>query len=1723
MRHDFSAPVLESFLESQQDERESPSVTLESKLFSGAIPLNYMMSSSEDGDMFTAISDSLGVMGRKIRAADLKALPGISGEAEEWLRDAKVICKEFGVKIHRMGIVVLNGDQPEVAHVLVEADKIHPVLNESEIKTLFEDEKTLTIAKAGEKNWFSVYQKTQKLLVNKIPSEFQCGKSYSELSLFKALARVLNQQFSTNVHTAQSIRNACNNPKEDDLSMFLGEIICKNYGVKLHIIDIKEEQISHQLMEMERIYTTAGDKKDDVLSYYARSMGLQIKLKSPTPAAKKDLENSDSMSEESNQKYESVRIKDESVNMESWVEPLKRQADGFIESQFCFRALGSSSPESIYQDENTLHIVVNGKEFLPILSRNPRSRCAPHFMPDAHQENTIFLPFGAEATRSKVHQELKNNLAQEAVQTLLEKSIQHTLNGNSLEDFVSYLMIPSPSQVERIYLDDFLDQDGDHVITREHFVDFQKQNPAGIFLLPGTYADTKISAKKMHDMIEFQVEQGKNPHDLLGQIIPIMKPGTSKSPIYDLSVMVIPTTFIFKEIELQKKSIRKAVSKLYTQVKLGRKILIPFYFDKGESCFLPAFSVENFKISREVKEFIYQQIHDFEKFCHGEILLGDLDEVYQQAFESQEPWPVAGESFDPEVQSESLQPCLDIARGLQTIRDDSGMGKEQKIAEIGAFLRSCLSQRHVMSAYLDYDLRDSKIALGYCHPGVLQAYAQVKDFALFCSELDETNKKLPLPEYCFSGEIANKKRVDLVFQSTVQIKVPGDNSCLFWAIAVSYLLQGLSDDAIFAERFLLVFGRESLAHLAHVKKLCQEFRPRSNEALFSDVIFNRLIREEFRRRVVDYISDNVDEFRRFHEGDFDVYLAGMRSPDGWGGDLEVGAASSLLQCLIHVQARGYTNDFPGGENGRVDIIHNINHYNFSFSKQTYRSIFGELSIEWAQEEIAVSSTKSSRGLSFFGAAPGKAENRDRRTSSASDQDLDDSPYLSLSTGREEFVCDEAMRKKLCQLARDACGTQNPELLGAILFPEMHQRNFETFMQQLQSCSHENTQLRLILKNTLKYETKVLKGLEILKQTRGTDNPKRDVQKLLDDAYQECRVLLRHELQTIFSEGKNLPEKEKALPMVPPSQVRALQALDELGRKSYSQQALAVFDEGLQNVKHAPELPDTLINANDASVLVEQLNQRITFLQARISVHQDEKEEGERQSEALELEYNEYKNEWEKSNKLWETNLRLAKRKFEDEEYSKIIFPISVHKATLSKIKFSPNFKDAKRNTLLHMATHSYIHGGHLRFTYDYDFPKGTADLPKLKRGTYLLNQDQYGNYSLYYYEGDDYLEPKLAIREINIDAIQDFKSFLNSVPRYFKKGKEEINKNNATHGQYFLEAEQRLKGFHARRLWTMIELLVNYGMDPFATNGLGESPWSMASTQDSKPASNCRRLFLDKVQNWIRLAGISAECGATFAHELSEWITFPAKHLAWYSSENDKRREWPNRIYWILRWNDVLGERGLEIGLYQEMFIKAVLSQKFDDFKAGVDLITSNTIRLEGKLHEGMKQAAAQELSLIQAPSFTKDRLRAVRNQQKGGSKQEQEARDFGAAVGKQNVEKGGEIEVRGSSLATKSVEVPSSIEKGSASSMLPADPSSSAKQEAGGQELLRENTRLSSQIEVLEARLREKRDSEEVLEARLEARLEAKLMQLLQQRNNPSNEASTGDDGSHLQRGPGM
>ena len=135
--------------------------------------------------------------------------------------------------------------------------------------------------------------------------------------------------------------------------------------------------------------------------------------------------------------------------------------------------------------------------------------------------------------------------------------------------------------------------------------------------------------------------------------------------------------------------------------------------------------------------------------------------------------------------------------------------------------------------------------------------------------------------------------------SQVEIDVPHDNSCLYWAAALAYLLPTF-DDHSFQERFIKLFGETEIAQQEHVKNLIKAYNPFSCTKLFEDHKVNRLVRETFRGRICKFMSENRTDFEEFfasenkRESTFDDYLARMHSPKAWGGDLEIRAMSFLL-------------------------------------------------------------------------------------------------------------------------------------------------------------------------------------------------------------------------------------------------------------------------------------------------------------------------------------------------------------------------------------------------------------------------------------------------------------------------------------------------------------------------------------------------------------------------------------------------------------------------------------------------------------------------------------------------------------------------------------------------------------------------------------------------------------------------------------------------------------
>jgi hypothetical protein len=121
------------------------------------------------------------------------------------------------------------------------------------------------------------------------------------------------------------------------------------------------------------------------------------------------------------------------------------------------------------------------------------------------------------------------------------------------------------------------------------------------------------------------------------------------------------------------------------------------------------------------------------------------------------------------------------------------------------------------------------------------------------------------------------------------IDVPADGHCLFWAIALAYLMPLKDDDIAFEDRFKRLFGEEELEKLESVKTLIQ--RNNSIEAIRNHPVFKNLVTTKFRHRVVGYMSNPVNsgQFEAFPETVNEHYTVQMRA-NTRGGDPEIDVA-----------------------------------------------------------------------------------------------------------------------------------------------------------------------------------------------------------------------------------------------------------------------------------------------------------------------------------------------------------------------------------------------------------------------------------------------------------------------------------------------------------------------------------------------------------------------------------------------------------------------------------------------------------------------------------------------------------------------------------------------------------------------------------------------------------------------------------------------------------------
>ncbi|WP_264328502.1 ankyrin repeat domain-containing protein [Wolbachia endosymbiont (group A) of Andrena hattorfiana] len=186
------------------------------------------------------------------------------------------------------------------------------------------------------------------------------------------------------------------------------------------------------------------------------------------------------------------------------------------------------------------------------------------------------------------------------------------------------------------------------------------------------------------------------------------------------------------------------------------------------------------------------------------------------------------------------------------------------------------------------------------------------------------------------SQLKRYRRSDVDSESGSRIKridVPGDGSCLFWSVTMAYLIPVRNDDALFRQRYEVLFGNEGavIQNLDRIRNLVRNL----STANYDDTFAN-LVRNVFRNRVVDHISSHESEFRNFVEGEsglsFKDYLENMRKLNTWGGEPEIRAMSGMLSATISVSGEVPLPPYGNGDI-QIQLFHvgapgNRNHYNF---------------------------------------------------------------------------------------------------------------------------------------------------------------------------------------------------------------------------------------------------------------------------------------------------------------------------------------------------------------------------------------------------------------------------------------------------------------------------------------------------------------------------------------------------------------------------------------------------------------------------------------------------------------------------------------------------------------------------------------------------------------------------------------------------------------------------
>ncbi len=125
-----------------------------------------------------------------------------------------------------------------------------------------------------------------------------------------------------------------------------------------------------------------------------------------------------------------------------------------------------------------------------------------------------------------------------------------------------------------------------------------------------------------------------------------------------------------------------------------------------------------------------------------------------------------------------------------------------------------------------------------------------------------------------------KRRKRIYNKQSLLYDVPSNGNCLFWSVAIAFLMPVRNNNDLFRIRFIQLFGEENSNYLSMVQELFHNFEllnHNNNHSLFNSIISRYLIETVFRNRVVDYISFNLNRFRGENRATFSsAILADVR-------------------------------------------------------------------------------------------------------------------------------------------------------------------------------------------------------------------------------------------------------------------------------------------------------------------------------------------------------------------------------------------------------------------------------------------------------------------------------------------------------------------------------------------------------------------------------------------------------------------------------------------------------------------------------------------------------------------------------------------------------------------------------------------------------------------------------------------------------------------------------